>query len=443
MKQYLLLLSQLVLVSAAAVQAGEPVFIPIKIDGPVHNPAIGSYWYGPFNESCSLVDVNGDGRLDITCGVNWYEAPKWKKHRYYFQGAERRNFVHVHCVELAMDVNKDGLVDVVNSGYQSDIAGVLWYENPGARGGKWKVHRVHRSERMEGLILGDMDGDGDPDLLLNHFRPPDTPGVTWLESIDEEPWLVEHVLGPEGHDHGNGLGDINGDGRVDVVTAHGWYEAPPNPRQDKWTFHADYTLPMLTVKTRFGVHSTCSHPMLVVDVNGDGHNDIIVGNGHGYGLYWLEQKVDRRGRRRFKRHTIEQDYGCFHTMTLADINGDGKPDLLTGKRLFGHDGKDPSEWDPLFMFWYDIQGGRFERHVISFNNLQYYPGGENVNDPPQFACGTGMRIIARDINGDRKLDIVVAGRGGLYAFINRGTTPIPTHTHPKVPLMGEKRPDLK
>ena len=129
--------------------------------------------------------------------------------------------------------------------------------------------------------------------------------------------------------------------------------------------------------------------MLVTDVNGDGLNDIITGNGHGYGLYWFEQRVDGQGKRTFQRHAIEEHYGNFHTMTLADVNGDGKPDLVTGKRLFGHDGRDEGEWDPLFLFWYDIQGGKFERHVISFNNLQYYPGQENVNEPPQFAAEHG------------------------------------------------------
>jgi hypothetical protein len=125
-------------------------------------------------------------------------------------------------------------------------------------------------------------------------------------------------------------------------------------------------------------------------------------------------------------------------MVLADVNGDGKPDLLTGKRLLGHDGRDEGEWDPLFLFWYDIQGGRFERHVIAFNHLQYYPGRENVNGPPQFACSTGMKITPGDINGDGKLDIVVAGRGGLYAFINRGLTPIPKSANPKAPMIGER-----
>ena len=426
----------------------ETVFIPIKIDGPVHNPAIGSYWYGPFNESCSLVDVNGDGRLDITCGVNWYESPGWKKHHAYFDGAEkyfdgaeRQDFLHSHCHELALDVNRDGLIDVVDSGEQSSIAGVLWYKNPGKRGGKWKVHRVHSSPYMEGILPADINGDGHPDLLMNHWRDldPKSEGgaariesIAWLESIEKEPWLVEHVIASRADDHGAGAGDINGDGRLDVVTRHGWYEAPPKPASEPWRFHHDYELPY-----------PASFPMLVTEVNGDGLADIIVGNSHGYGLDWLEQRVDRQGTRTFVRHVIEEHYSNFHTITLGDLNGDGKLDLVTGSRLFGHNGCDEGEWDPLFLFWYDIQGGRFERHLISFNNLQYYPGQDNVNGPPQYACGTGMKVTVDDINGDGKADLVVAGRGGLYAFINRGLTPIPKSMNPKVPLMGEKCPALK
>ena len=419
----------------------EPVFIPIKIDGPVHDPAIGSYWYGPFNESCSLVDVNVDGRLDVTCGVHWYEAPKWTKHAYYFEGADERDFLHAHCHELAMDVNRDGFVDVVNSGYQPDVAGVLWYEHPGPRGGKWKVHRVHASPSIEGMVPADVNADGHPDVLLNHFRRyggsegegsvARVEAIAWMESIDKEPWLVKHVIAPEADDHGAAVADLNGDGRVDVLSKHGWYEAPPNPVEGRWRFHQDYEIPF-----------RASLPMVVTDVNGDGLADIIVGDGHGYGFYWYEHRIDRQGKRTFQRHAIEEHYGNFHTMALADVNGDGKPNLLTGKRLFGHDGRDESEWDPLFLFWYDVQGGKFERHVISFNNLQYYPGRDNVNEPPQFACGTGMKITPGDLNGDGRLDVAVAGRGGLYVFFNRGLTPLPKATNPKVPLIGEKRPDL-
>lgn len=359
----------------------EPVFVPIKIDGPVPDPAIGGYWYGPFNESCSLVDVNGDGWLDITCGVNWYE-------------------------------------------------------NPGPRGGKWKVHRIHASPYVEGVLPADINGDGHPDLVVNHFRRyggAESEGsvgrvepIVWFEAIGQEPWFVKHVIAAESDDHGIGVGDINGDGRLDVVTKHGWYEAPAEPAQELWRFHNDFEMLF-----------RASLPILLTDVNGDGLNDLIAGNGHGYGLYWFEQQL-REGKRIFVRHAIEEHYGQFHTMTLADVNGDGKPDLVTGKRLFGHDGRDEGEWDPLFLFWYDVQRGKFVRHVISFNNLQFYPGHENVNEPLQFAPSTGMKFVVGDIIGDGKPDIIVAGRGGLYAFVNRGLTPRPKSTNPKVPLIGEK-----
>ncbi len=420
----------------------EPVFLPIKVDGPVHDPAMGSYWYGPFNESCSLVDVNGDGQLDITCGVNWYEAPDWTKHACYFDGADRRNFLHGHCHELAMDVNRDGRVDVVNSGYQPDIAGVLWYENPGPAGGKWKVTRAHASPFIEGMIAADINRDGHPDLLLNHFRryggvegegsAARVEAIVWLESIEREPWLVEHVIAPEADDHGAAVADLNGDGRVDVLSKHGWYEAPADPAASPWPLHPDYQIPF-----------RASLPMAVTDVDADGLADIIAGDGHGYGLFWCRQQLDRQGRRSFERRPIEEHFGNFHTLVLADMNRDGRLDLLTGKRLFGHDGRDEGEWDPLFLFWYDIQGGRFERHVISFNYLQYYPGQKNINPPPQFACGTGMKIVVGDVSGDGQPDVVVAGRGGLYAFIQRGMTPIAKSRNPKVPMIGEKRPDLQ
>lgn len=419
-----------------------PVFLPIKIDGPVHDPARGTYWYGPFNESCSLVDVNGDGQIDITCGRNWYEAPTWKKHADYFAGAEQWDPLHGHCGEVALDVNRDGHVDVVNSGYQSSIAGVVWHENPGPRGGKWKVHRLHDSPFMEGIFEADLNGDGHLDVVLNHFRKyggaegegsaARVEPIVWLESIDRAPWLVPHVIAPEADDHGAAVGDINGDGRPDVIGKHGWYEAPADPTQSPWPYHNDFEIPY-----------RMSFPSVVTDVNGDGLADLITGNGHGYGLYWYEQRLDAQGKRTFVEHPIDEHYANFHTVALVDVNGDGQRDLLTGKRLLGHDGRDEGEWDPLFLFWYDIQGGKFERHVITFNHLQHYPGQQNVNAPPQYAPSTGMTITPGDINGDGRLDIVVAGRGGLYAFVNRGFTPRLKSANPNVPMVGEQHPEFK
>ena len=152
-------------------------------------------------------------------------------------------------------------------------------------------------------------------------------------------------------------------------------------------------------------------------------SDLIIGASHEYGLAWLEQKVDAAGKRTFTQHWIEKDFGQFHTFELGDLNGDGKPDLVTGKRLFAHHGEDISAFDPLFAFWYDLQGGKFERHILSYNHLPFYPGMKNLNPPPNGAIGVGMKLIIADMDKDGRNDVVVAGKPGLYVFFNKGFAP--------------------
>jgi hypothetical protein len=406
---------------AIVARAAEPILIPTKIDGPMHDPANHTYWFGPFSECCSVADFNADGRLDIAAGRNWYEAPDWKKHENFRDGAETNGPETDDNSEFAMDVNRDGLRDIVSSGWMH-MKGVFWYENPGKPGVKWKAHRIHSAKSMEGVIHGDMDGDGDDDLLCNHWNPVENQGMTWLEHIDRAPWFVEHIIGADGEYHGNGLGDINGDGRVDIVTPTGWYEAPPDSRNGRWVFHPDYTLYPLDDPAG---RTSASHPMLVHDCNGDGKNDILVGIAHHYGLVWLEQIVDAAGKRSFKQHWIEKDFGQCHTLALGDINGDDKLDFVTGKRLFAHHGRDVSCYDPLFGFWYEMAGGQFTRHILYYNHLPWYPGEKNINPPPNGAISMGMKVYIVDLDKDGRNDIVLSGKTGLYVFYNVADTPRP------------------
>ena len=392
--------------------AGEPIFTPIKIDGPEHDPAAQSYWFGPFSECASVLDVDGDGDLDIAAGRNWYEAPHWTRHDDFRGGAETNGPETDNNSEFALDVNRDGRTDIVASGWMR-MKGAFWYENPGRRDSKWTSRRIHSAYSMEGVIHGDIDADGDEDILVNHWSLIPGQGMTWLEAIDREPWFVEHVIGTEGERHGNGLGDINGDGVLDIVTTLGWWEAPPKPAEGKWTWHPD-----------FKFAPSGSHPLLVHDVNEDGHNDIIMGAAHDYGLVWYEQKVDG-GQRSFTEHWIEKDHGGFHTMALGDLNGDGRADLVTGKRLFPHHGRDISAYEPLFVFWYNIRDGQFERHVLAYNHLPWSPGQFNLHPAPNYAIGVGMKINIQDIDHDGDNDVVLAGKGGLYILDNQGPRPKP------------------
>ena len=338
--------------------AAEPVFVPVKIDGPVHDPARHSYWFGPFSECCSRGRLRRRRRPghrrrpQLVRGARLEEArglprrgrdqrPRDRRQQRVRDGRQpRRPAGHR---QFRLDVHR-GRVLVREPGPEGLKAGA-----------KWKATRIHSAKNMEGVIHGDLDGDGDDDILCNHWAPVPGQGMTWLEHVDRAPWLVEHVIGTEGEYHGNGLGDVNGDGRNDIVTPVGWYEAPARPASEPWTFHADYLVHRVDQPDK---RIAASHPILVHDVNGDGRNDIIVGASHEYGLAWLEQKVDAAGKRTFETHWIETDFGQFHTMALGDLNGDGKPDLVTGKRLFAHHGRDTSCYDPLFAFWYDMQGGK-------------------------------------------------------------------------------------
>ena len=396
----------------------ELMFDVVKIDGPVHDPAHHTYWFGPFAECSSILDINGDGKLDIAAGRNYYLAPNWTKYADYRDGAQTNGPDVDDNYESTVDVNNDGRMDVISSGWMLR-QGVWWYENPGKTGAKWKSHMMLEADGVEGAVVGNLAGHDGKDVLVNYFARKPGRGLIWFEHINQAPWFKQHTLGPEnvGVSHGSGIGDINGDGRDDIVTPSGWFESPPHPTEDPWIWHPDYNFESYGPPE--GRSGGAGLPILVTDVNGDGLNDIIIGSDHGYGLAWLEQKMVN-GKRSFVKHWIETEYPTFHTMALADLDGDGKPELITGKQLLAHNGGDVGAMEPAFVFWYKFRNGKFERHVLSYSYVEPYFRPGNKELPPNYVIGVGMRLSVGDLNGDGRPDIVVACRTGLYVFFNKG-----------------------
>ncbi len=341
-------------------------------------------------EAACAADVNGDGKLDIVSGDTWYEAPNWTPHKFREIGVWGRDVntsgYRADFADIPVDVNGDGRVDIISSDYASGE--IFWHENPGAKGGLWPRHLIARPGSAETTVLAPILGKRTVCLLPNCADK-----VVWYElrKRGPQPEWVEHVVGKEGAAHGIGWGDVNRDGKIDIVTPHGWYENV-DARHDRWIWHPDWECDPGDV----GIG------MLVLDVDGDGRNDIVFGSGHHYGLYWLRQ-MPPGSAKRWVQHPIDTSWSQVHTLMLADLTGDRQPVILTGKRYKAHD-HDPGAAEPLGLYYYryDRRKSRWEKYVID--------QGTTV--------GTGLQLTAVDLFGTGRLDILAPGKSGLYLFRN-------------------------
>ena len=353
---------------------GRPPEIPFMI----HTLDLGA------NETAAVVDINNDGHLDVVSGENWYEAPLWTKHP--FRALNYTNNYIDAFSDLPIDVDGDGYQDLVTvSWFAKKIA---WWKNPGRHGSSWSESVIDSGFPVEFAFLVDIDNDGKARELLPQAGSEGTP-LAWYE-VKDEAW-IKHVVSQRSYGHGIGAGDVNGDGRTDILTPKGWFEAPPDPRSGEWKYHPDWD-----EKTSLGF-------MYVVDINEDGRKDILTTSAHDYGILWLEQGPNGQ----WMRHIVDNSWSQAHAATLVDLNGDGRMDLVTGKRYMAHNGSDPGEREPLGVYWYEHRktpDGTVEwiRHVIDY-------GGR---------AGGGMQIPVVDIDGDGDLDIVCAGKSGLFLFEN-------------------------
>jgi hypothetical protein len=361
------------------------------------------------SEGVAIADVNKDDKLDILVGDYWYEAPDWKRHAIRKSAAPDGFDPNAYSTSFccwAEDLNGDGWVDLIVVPFPGQP--MYWYENPQGKDELWKEHLLWHSACNETPQYVDLFKNGKRVLVMGfqpkggkeddnkgqmaYFTPGKDPTALWeMHPISEPSGDGKVIPGTNRFSHGLGVGDVNGDGRPDVICTGGWWEQPAKVDGNPWTFHpAD-----------LGV--SCAD-IYAYDVDGDGKADLICSCAHQFGIWQFIQKPGKDHPTFVKQDIFKDLLSETHALHFVDINGDGLKDLVTGKRWWSHGRRgEPGSDKPAMLYWFEAKKGK--------DGITTFTEHEIDND-----SGIGTQFVVDDINGDKLPDVIVSNKKGVFIF---------------------------
>ncbi len=380
------------------------------------------------SEGVTAFDVSGtgSGQLDIVTRQYRYPFPpdistrhEISTPRTWTTGEYSNSYANWNA-----DIDGDGLIDlIVLPRQQQDnpaLDPIYWFKNPGPDVDQhWDSFMIAPSTLGERPFYEDLFGDGNRELVFVACQDrlaqcPNTNTLVWaVPGADPtQPWVTTAISDPGSRDvgldhHGMGVGDINGDGRKDIIVATGWFEGPEDPLASPWIFHRESWLPQFCTSNPPMDPESCCADMYAYDVNADGLTDILCTRPHNRGRWWIEQLAGGG----WLEHAMDPEpftattpYSESHAARFEDLDGDGVPELITGKRKFAHGTGGEGYAEPGVLVYYKL---RVDQTGVNWDRFDI--------DLEQ-SSGVGTQFDVRDVNRDGLLDVIISNKTGLYYF---------------------------